>query len=68
MDLFLIIYFYLSIWRLRLFSLFYKRKIESQEFKVFMYFMKTDFSRFFCFFSVSLYFLDKQKEGNLMLF
>lgn len=46
MGLFLVVYFYLFIWRLKLFLLSNKRKIESQEFKVFTNFMKVDFRSF----------------------
>lgn len=46
MGLFLVVYFYLFIWRLK-FLLSYKRKTESQEFKVFINFMKIDFRSFF---------------------
>lgn len=67
MGLFLVVSFYLFIWRLKLFLLSNKRKIESQEFKVFMNFMKVDFRSFFkrCF---SVFSRDtKRREFDVIL-
>lgn len=53
------------MWRLKLSPPSYTRKIGSQEFKNSEEFMKTDFKNFF--FGVSLYFLEKQREGDMRL-
>lgn len=60
-----LIYYHLFMWRLKLSSPSYTRKIGSQEFKNSEEFMKTDFKNFF--FGVSLYFVEKQKEGDMRL-